>query len=320
MGPLRERARAPLRPRRAAEEPGAPVPARDRFLDLDGYRVAREWSRYEGTAQRDLFRELRQRFLARHRTPGRWVVDLGSGPGRFSDALGTSEAERILVDLAGTALRPEAAPLRPIRRSPLPWHRLRGDAARPPLRAGRFADVALLGNVLGFSGGAWETVLDRALELLAPHGTLLLESVAGPGERSRYLHRLPPGAVARAIGGPPGWLRGRVEREGFDRAAARSKPESDFRRLEPAALSRRLERRGWVIVEAVAVAPALGSEPERVEAVRPHPDAWRRLLELEEGLGRAPARLAASAAYLVAIRAADGPAGRIPSSGVARSH
>jgi len=63
-----------------------------------------------------------------------------------------------------------------------------------------------------------------------------------------------------------------------------------------------LESEGLEIEETLAVAPALGADPERVAAVRPDPAAWRRLLELEELLGRAPARWENAAALLVAAR------------------
>src|SRR5579864_6312733 len=52
-------------------------PARDRFRTLDSYRAAREWLRYEGTPQRELFRELRRRFIERHTRLAGWVVDVG---------------------------------------------------------------------------------------------------------------------------------------------------------------------------------------------------------------------------------------------------
>ncbi len=292
-----------LPPDRSHDGPGS---SRERYLEQDAYRVDREWRRYAGTAQRDLFRELRVRFIERHRSDGGWAVDLGSGPGRFSDSLGSADTPRVLLDLSPVALRTARESPRPIRRSRGAWHLVRGDAARPPLRPGGFGSALLLGNVLGFAGASWPEVAGAAGALVAPGGSLLLEAVAGSGERSRYLHRLPPGAAARALQGPAGWLRGRVDRDGFAEEPGR-REGAGFHRILPRELERVFPPAEWTVRECLAVAPALGADPERAEAARRLPDAWRRLLELEESLGREAERIRRSAAYLVALERVSGP-------------
>ncbi|HEY6238855.1 MAG TPA: methyltransferase domain-containing protein, partial [Thermoplasmata archaeon] len=145
---------------------------RERFLRLDRYRVDREWKRYEGTPQRDLFRELRIRFLERHRARGRWSVDVGSGPGRFSPLVGESGGRAVQLDLSREMLSfaRDRAGARSGRR---PLDLVRGDVLRAPLRPGKFAEVAVLGNGLGFAGEASDRFLDAAIGLVAPGGTLL---------------------------------------------------------------------------------------------------------------------------------------------------
>lgn len=262
--------------------------------------MGREWQRYEGTPQRDLFRQLRERFLDRHAASEGWVADIGSGPGRFSNRLGASPTRIVLLDLARPALRRAQQNLRPGEPGPFPRYSfVRGDAVRPPLREGAFARVVALGNPLGFSGEGAERFLEAMLPRVAPGGTLLLEAVAGSGERSRYLARLPPGAVRRTLAAPINLLRRRVDREGF-RAQPAAAVSPEFRRFSPDDLVGLLAQRGFEVRETMAVAPALGLEPERVAAVRAEPSAWRHLLELEEVLGRQPDRLAGAAAYLVA--------------------
>ena len=271
---------------------------RDRFRELDEYRVEREWKRYEGTPQRDLFRELRTRFLRRHTKPGRWVLDVGPGPGRFTPMLGEPGSRRVLLDLsvgmlaAATRRFSQAAP-----GEPAP-DLVRGDAARPPFRAGQFVVVALLGNVIGFAEAEAESVLDASLELLAPGGRVVVETVAGPGERSRYLCRLPPGAIRRLLVAPINAVRPRIEREGF-RAEPTPPGESRFRRLGEQAVHAAFERHHVEPEETLAVAPSLGSDPERIAAARLEPAAWRHLLELEEVLGRTGPRRAHAAALLL---------------------
>lgn len=285
-------------------EEGTPA---ERFRHLDGYRVQREWARYEGTAQRDLFRELRQRFVARHRgTPGP-VADLGAGPGRFSDALGPSESPRVLLDLAQLALLEARNRARRIRRTRGPWGLVRGDARAPPLRPGRFGTVALLGNVVGFAESDAGTILRSAARLLRSDGTLLLEYVAGPGEHSVYLHRLPPTACRRTVRGPRAWLLAKVRSEGFAPDPPRKiSGGGAFRRLRADRVDAWLASEGLEVAERLAVAPATGSEPERVEAIRADAEAWSRLLALEESLGRDTDRQPGAAAVLVAaVRRAE---------------
>lgn len=270
-------------------------------MELDDYRVGRELQRYEGTPQRDLFRELRVRFLQRHATAAPWVADIGSGPGRFSTDIGGTDSRRLLVDLSQEMLREaqrrhagpagDAAGLRPIR----------ADAARPPWRPGRFGEVVLLGNVVGFSEGNASAVLDRALASVAPGGSAVVEAVAGAGERSRYLARLPAGAVRRLLLAPINLVRPRLEREGF-RPEGESPKSSGFRRLSVAELTDAFRRHGLETTEIMAVAPALGPDPDRIAAVRGEPRAWRHLLDLEEIVGRHAARCDRAAALLIAGR------------------
>lgn len=275
--------------------------AHERFRQLDRYRVEREWKRYEGTPQRDLFRDLRVRFLDRHRSSGGWSVDLGSGPGRFSAHVGHEPQRTVLLDLSAEMLR-FAREMHP---APASLPAVRADALAPPFRSGSFSTVAALGNPLGFSGGRSAEFLDRAAELVRPGGRLLLEAVCGPGESSQYLRRLPAGAVRRLLSAPVNLVRSRLQREGFRREPERKTTGAEFRRYSPVELTTELRRRGLEVEEAVSVAPCLGSDAERVAAVRGDALAWLHLLELEEAMGRLPERQTAAAALLLAARRGD---------------
>jgi SAM-dependent methyltransferase len=274
-----------------------PASASERFRTLDRYRVEREWKRYEGTPQRDLFRELRNRFLLRHRPSTGWSIDIGSGPGRFAGVLGGTPDRRILLDLSEEMLhaaRERAPTTRPTAAL------VRGDGSAPPFREGRFSQVVALGNPLGFAGDGSDRLFDSLRALVAPGGTLLLEIVCGPGERSRYLARLPPGAIRRLLAAPVNLVRTRAEREGFRREPSEPRRSSEFRRHDCAEVLELLTSRGFRWTEVLSVAPGLGADAERVAAVRPDPLGWLRLLELEEQIGRAPNRYPAAAALLIA--------------------
>jgi SAM-dependent methyltransferase len=297
-GPARHRAVSDDRPLSGRPSPAS---ATERFRTLDRYRVEREWKRYEGTPQRDLFRELRARFLQRHRPDDGWAVDVGSGPGRFADALGGAPPRRVLLDLSAEMLR--AARTRTSERALAPAL-VRGDGAEAPFPAGRFAQVVALGNPLGFAGESSDRLFASLRSLVAPGGTLVLEIVCGPGERSRYLGRLPPGAVRRLLAAPVNLVRTRAEREGFRREPHESRAGSGFRRHSAAEVLETLRSDQFRPTEVLSVAPGLGADAERIAAVRPDPLAWLRLLELEEQIGRAVSRRSAAAALLIAaIRA-----------------
>jgi SAM-dependent methyltransferase len=301
-------------PVRSSPRPGKPDVAlspgrraRERFASADEYRLEREWRRYEGTAQRDLFRVLRQRFLRRHPpTVAGPVLEVGSGPGRFSALVGDAEHARVLFDLSADALArarvrvSRAADRHPARSTSA----VVGDAARMPFTSGAFAGVVALGNVVGFGAETSPTIVNELFRCTGPDGgTLLLELAPGAGEVSAYLHRLPPGAVARLLRSPVRAVATRVRREGFLEIARPAKRHpSGFRRWGAAELDAHLPDRGLAREESVAVAPCLGSDPVRLAAVRQDPVAWANLLALEESIGGDPARQSPASALLVAVR------------------
>jgi len=278
----------------------APSPA-ERFRKADSYRAHREWQRYEGTGQRDLYRELRERFLLRHAVDRGWVLDLGSGPGRFLPFAGRGVSRRVALDLSREMLSlvpdawvasgsPGAVP-----------DRVLGNALRPPFDRDRWAEVVALGNTLGFAGKEADRMLERAEELVTPGGTLLIEVAPASGERSRYLARLPSSSVARLLRAPLRAVLGRLDREGFRAEPARRATMDSFRRFAVTELQDRWQRTGWEVLETVAVAPLLGPDPVRSAAVRADEKAWSRLLDLEEEVGRRPARWEEAAAVLLSV-------------------
>lgn len=298
--------RLQVRPGTARASGASPDPARDRFRGNDAYRASREWMRYEGTAQRDLFRILRERFLARHAPPGGWALDVGSGPGRFTARLGGTPApRRIALDIGAEMLR-ELRERWPRGPAEPPWPELiLGDALHPPFARGSFDLVAAMGNLLGFAADEGDGLLEQLMGAPAPGGTLVLEVAPGPGEHSSYLHRLPARSVARLLRSPPRAVASRIEREGFAEEAVRKKVPGAFHRIDPTSLHGRLVARGFRVIEVVAVAPALGPEASRTEAVHGDAKAWQHLLEVEEALGRSPARWPSAAAVLLAAVAPD---------------
>jgi SAM-dependent methyltransferase len=303
----RYRPRPPKRPSEKRVPPVSAPAGSERFRHTDRYRAEREWVRYAGTAQRDLWRELRERFLVRQATATRWVLDLGSGPGRFTSFLGTAPSQRVALDISLEMLRLMKEHWnQSTGQTPVPG-RVRADALFPPFLVGTFEEVAVLGNTLGFAGSSADRLLESASSLVAPGGTFLVEVAPGPGERSRYLTRLPPTSLARLLRSPVRAILPRIDREGFDRIPYRREEQGQFRRIAVEELSRWFAQRRWELREVLAVAPALGPMASRVEAIRADAKAWEHLLLVEEELGRRPERWADAAAVLFAARRAASP-------------
>lgn len=296
---------------RTSPPPGGPPAAEVRFRTLDRYRVDREWSRYEGNALRDLFRQLRLRFLRRHPADrsGR-VIEVGPGPGRFSPAIGDADHPLVLLDLALVALQEARRHLGdPRRTATRPTEYVRGNARRPPVRPGAFAQAVLFGNSLGFAGERSAELLRSVAGLVAPGGSLLIECAPSTGERSNYLARLPAGALRRLFAAPPVLLERRIVPEGFSPIARPARPSKGFHREPVRATIETVRRLGFAVEETMVVAPGLGFDAERLSEVRREPRAWSHLLEVEERLGRSPDRWAGAAAVLLAFRRTPDPVG-----------
>lgn len=304
--------RSPRHPSSASAPRSIPPPrepGRQRFLEWDDYRVEREWKRYEGTPLRDLFRQLRERFLERHRpaVAGR-ALDVGPGPGRFTSLVGGPEDRVIVLEMSPAMLRR----LRDSRDGkPIGLDLVHGDAVYPPFRPATFHQVALLGNVLGFAEDDAAPLLARMAGLVEPGGRILVEFVCGEGERSRYFHRLPTGAIARLLAAPVRAVEPRVLREGFDPMRHVRDRASTFRKFSVKEVQDLLRSAGFDIREVLAVAPCLGNDSARLASPRDSTAAWTHLLELEESIGRRPERLASAAAVLLAaerVRTGAAPA------------
>jgi hypothetical protein len=176
-----------------------------------------------------------------------------------------------------------------------------GDGLRPPFPPRTFAEVVVLGNVVGFSGPDAEAILRSVGEQVTPGGKLIVEVAAGPGERSRYLARLPPGAVARLLRSPAPLVEARILREGFVEAPSSRGVHSLFRALDVATAVSWLSPLGFRVVETMSVAPALGQEPDHLTSIQSDAISWGRLLDLEERLGRRPDRWTVAAAVLLCL-------------------
>ena len=250
------------------------LPTRDRFLRLPDSRARREWSRYEGTPQRTLWLALRRRFLSRALqglpSGSRGVIEVGPGPGRFSDLLLATGRPVLLLDLSRAMIR-EGRRLRS-GKGPGGPHWVLGDALRLPVRPGSQAAVVALGNLLGFGGPRAGLMLREWQESLAPGGVWVLETTLCAPLRDgvRTKGAPPPGQGTGGASGP-GEAGGLVR----------------FSRKE---MDRWFDRLGWELLEAAPVAPRSGGSPEATrQALTRTGGDWNAVLEEEEQAGRGAA-------------------------------
>ncbi|MCI4322292.1 MAG: class I SAM-dependent methyltransferase [Thermoplasmata archaeon] len=253
-----------------------------------------------------MFRSLRQRFLARHEVATGRTLDVGCGPGRFTPFVGGPGCLRVGIDLSDSMLRELPEHWDP--GAPFP-QLVRGDGLAPPFRAAPFSEVALLGNAIGFAGPDALRLLSSCAALVAPGGTLVVELAPGAPSDSVYLHRLPTGAVVRVLHAPTALVRNKVEREGFRWTEGPDRRRHGFRPVTEEEVCQELDTVGFEVGEVMAVAPALGGDPDRLEVIRADRVSFARLLDLEEALGRAgPVRRKAAAVLLAAVRRSAAPA------------
>jgi SAM-dependent methyltransferase len=238
---------------------------------LPSERARREWSRYEGTVQRNLWLQFRRRFLSRalQDLPSRpaVILEVGPGPGRFSDLLVSTGRPVILLDLSLAMIR-EGRGLHPATRPGGP-HWVLGDALRLPVPPRSLAALVALGNVLGFAGSRAGLLLREWDESLAPGGVFAIEtSLLAPAKGEALSPRAP--------------AAGREGRRPL--TVLRTPKVSYFSRKE---LDDWFARLGWRLEEATPVAPRAGGSPtDAQQALHRAGGDWRTLLEEEERAGR----------------------------------
>ncbi len=260
---------SPVRPpsRTPSASPRAALPRRKRYRELPAARAEREWERYQGTLQRELWLRLRERFLLRalDASPSQspWVVELGSGPGRFAPLLTRAGSQALLVDLSPAMIREGRRRLG----SPPRTHWVLADALRLPIRLGATRLLVALGQLLNLAGGE------------AP---LFLR------EWDRVL---PPGA---------GWAL-EVNLEGSSLASpSREKGTETLTRFRLEELEGRLASLGWRVEESLKVAPKAGGEEDSCRrALKRWGGNWEQWLEEEERAGRSPEARGGGGAWLL---------------------
>ncbi|MDE1819696.1 MAG: class I SAM-dependent methyltransferase [Euryarchaeota archaeon] len=285
-----------------------------RFLSAGRYEVEREWRRLEGTPQRDLLRTLRERFLRRSfPTPlpeGRWAVEVGPGPGRFTPVLAETSAQLLLVDLSREMLRAAA-----VRRERGLGSRGRratlalvlGDATAWPVRPGTIERLTAIGNVVGFSGDRAEGILRELSASLAPGGEIVVESVCPTTTLPKFAARWRRDTRAPVLAGDPELRLRPLLGQGWERHHVPGGPHpssAEFHFFHPREIREALARLGIEVREQEVLAPLSGDNPELVGRIaRGGPRGLDELVRWEEAAGHRPEFLEAGGhALTLAVR------------------
>jgi ubiquinone/menaquinone biosynthesis C-methylase UbiE len=159
----------------------------ERYFDAFGFK---EFERHDGSAEQRIKLELHIRCLRSFIEPGSRVLEIGAGPGRFTEVLASLSCATTVVDLSGEQLRLNKRRAEDLGYAHLIESWLKADIC--DLRS--LGDSAEFDAVVAF-GGPLSYVLDRrdqamaeCLRVLAPSGRLLLSVMSKWGTIHAFLH------------------------------------------------------------------------------------------------------------------------------------
>ena len=142
-------------------------------------RFAWEWDRYPGSLLEDKPLFLEETQLDENVLPGKLVLDVGCGMGRYAAVAHELGAEMVAFDLSDACLR-----LTSRSRASTRLHVVQGDIHHPPFKKGLF-DVIYSQGVLHHTSDT-RIAFDRAAELVKPGGLLTVWLYGKAGRFSEF--------------------------------------------------------------------------------------------------------------------------------------
>jgi SAM-dependent methyltransferase len=149
---------------------------------------AREWDRFDRTLGDRVSLALHSRVLQRFAVKGGRALDIGAGPGRFTEQLHSLGCRIVVGDISAEQLRlnQEAARSRGFVGSIDAWHQMDiCDLGR--FSDGTFDTVVAFGGPLSYVFGSRDRALSECIRVLRPDGTLLLSVMSLWGTIHRHL-------------------------------------------------------------------------------------------------------------------------------------
>jgi ubiquinone/menaquinone biosynthesis C-methylase UbiE len=256
------------------------------FYDKYGIK---EWDRLDSSAHLRVIYHLHWQFLREHVGPGCFVVDIGSGAGRFTIAMAGAGSRVVPVDISWEQLQ--------IARSKIveagfadqvPAYVL-GDVRALPFPDATFDTTVCYGAVLNYLFADAERALRELVRVTQPGGTVVV-SVGSRWGCLRFVAGNDAIDVADFFGRPDYWHISQVAETG-DLPEHERVPQPARHFFESGELADLMARAGLDEVQ-LASAPALTEALyARLEAIEQVPEAWATILDLEERAYRRPGLL-----------------------------
>ena len=255
----------------------------------DAYET-REWDRLVASPEAQIIYNLHRKFLEGHAGSGSRVLDAGCGPGRFSLDMAAGGARVTLLDLSGEQLRMarEKVEERGLSAQVEDYHH--GDVRDLSCFADRtFDTVVCYGAVLNYLLEDVPTALREFARVVKPGGAVLV-SVNSRLGTLRWFASSGRKEPQEFLGRPDYWPVHSVAREGsFPLHPELNHPARHL--YQSGELAGLLNGCGLRNVQ-LATAPALVTGyRSSLEKISEHPEAWKTLLELEEGAYQEPGLL-----------------------------
>ena len=267
-------------------------------------RVDREWARYGGDARRVLRRTLRTRYLESHLPRDiRVILELGSGPGRFTPDLRRIARERVIaVDLSRFSLIAGRRRARgKLDLAPADWIQAAGEHL--PLAPGTVGAAVLLGNIVCFASSDGPRLLREVARVLTPKGVLVIDFASPAGALKEALSMASKGRILRQmLRRPKYYFLDQVLDAGFQPYAPRRMATWEFRFYTLAEALRLLRLCGFFPFDTMSIGPLSAIETRIAEKARREPRSWESLLRIEEKVGRRPGLMEGGHGFLVAAK------------------
>ncbi len=255
----------------------------------------REWERLEVDARSRASFEIHRRFLARFMTPGMRVLEVGAGPGRFTNELAQLGCRVVVTDISPVQLALNEEQVERAGFSRAVEERRQLDVCNlSTLAGGAFDAVVAYGGPVSYAFEGAENSLSEMLRVTRPGGVVVASVMALVGTLRFYLRALPQYAAEGRLD-----VLRQVVDTGDNRYDGPAHPCRLFRWQEILGIVNRLP---CTLAGASASNFLTCGDQEVVEGVAADPLLWPLLLDWEEQACAEPGALDGGTHLLFAIR------------------
>ena len=267
----------------------------DRLREVFDEFGQREWERLEVDARSRASFEVHRRFLARFVTPGMRVLEVGAGPGRFTNELARLGCRVVVTDISPVQLALNQEQVERAGFAGAVEERLLLDVCHlGGLAGGAFDAVVAYGGPVSYAFEAAEDSLREMLRVTRPHGVVVCSVMALVGTLRFYLRALPQYAAEGRLD-----VLRLVVSTGDNRYDPPAHPCRMFRWQEVLDM---VDRLPCALAGASASNFLTCGDQEVVEGVAADPDLWPLLLDWEEQACAEPGALDGGTHLLFALR------------------